>query len=135
MRGVLADINMVGQGVALVSIWTSDAWRDLWTELGLTVETFASLGLPFDAPDTLIWRTCQREGIVLMTDNRNDDGPDSLEATIRHENQSDSLPVITIADTDRILRDRPYAERVAERLLDYLMRIDEIRGTGRLYVP
>jgi hypothetical protein len=135
MRGVLADINMVAQGRAIVSIWTSDTWRELWSELGLTVETFASLGLPFDAPDTLIWRACQRESVVLITDNRNDDGPDSLEATIRNENQLDSLPVITIADTDRILRDRLYAERVAERLLDYLMRIDEVRGTGRLYVP
>jgi hypothetical protein len=28
-----------------------------------------------------------------------------------------------------------YAGRVAERLLDYLMRIDEIRDAGRIYVP
>ncbi|MGC8641112.1 MAG: hypothetical protein ACP5XB_14700 [Isosphaeraceae bacterium] len=27
------------------------------------------------------------------------------------------------------------AEKVAERLLDYLMRIDEVRGAGRIYVP
>jgi hypothetical protein len=43
--------------------------------------------------------------------------------------------VITIPDTTRVVQDRLYAERVAERLLDYLMRIDEIRGAGRLYVP
>ena len=36
---------------------------------------------------------------------------------------------------DRVLRDRAYAEKVAVRLLDYLMRIDEVRGAGRLYVP
>jgi hypothetical protein len=35
--------------------------------------------------------------------------------------------VITIADANRVLRDRLYAEKVAERLLDYLMRIDEVR--------
>jgi hypothetical protein len=34
-----------------------------------------------------------------------------------------------------VLRDRIYAEKVTERLLDYLMRIDEVRGTGRIYVP
>jgi hypothetical protein len=73
--------------------------------------------------------------LVLVTGNRNDDGPDSLEAVIRNENQLDSLPVITIADPDRMLRDRLYADTVAERLLDYLMRIDEIRSTGRIYVP
>jgi hypothetical protein len=58
-----------------------------------------------------------------------------LEAVIQRENQADSLPVITIADSGRVLSDRLYAERVAERLLDYLMRIDEIRGAGRIYVP
>jgi hypothetical protein len=93
------------------------------------------VGLPLDASDALIWRTCQREELVLITGNRNHEGPDSLEATIRNENQEDSLPVITISDTGRMLQDRLYAEKVAERLLDYLMRIDEVRGTGRLYVP
>ena len=71
----------------------------------------------------------------MITGNRNDDGADSLEATIRNENQPDSPPVITFGDADRVLRDRVYAEQVAERLLDYLMRIDEVRGTGRIYVP
>jgi hypothetical protein len=33
------------------------------------------------------------------------------------------------------LQDRLYAGQVAERLLDYLMRIDEFRGVGRIYVP
>ena len=54
---------------------------------------------------------------------------------IRVENQPDSLPVVTLADPRRITRDRLYAQTVAERLLDYLMRIDEVRGTGRIYVP
>ena len=135
MRGILADINVVGQRDALLSIWTSDTWRDFWDGLGLSVETFRTLGLSDTASDALIWRTCQREGLVLITGNRNDDGPDSLEATIRDENQPESLPVITIGDADRVLRDRLYAENVAERLLDYLMRTDEVRGVGRLYVP
>jgi len=135
MRGILTDFNVGAQGRALLSIWTSDAWRDVWNGLGYVMENFPALGLPYDASDTLIWRICQREGLVLVTGNRNDDGPDSLEATIRNENQPDSLPVMTISDINRVLQDRLYAERVAERLLDYLMRIDEIRGTGRIYVP
>jgi hypothetical protein len=135
MRGILADINVGAQVRALLSIWTSDTWRDFWHELRLAGENFPAVGLSFDAPDALIWTTCQREGLVLITGNRNNDGPDSLEAAIRDENPPESLPVITIADTDRVLRDRAYAERVAERLIDYLMRIDEVRGTGRLFVP
>src|SRR5262245_55269647 len=135
MRGILADINMAGQADALLLIWTSDIWRDLWSGLGLVMESFPALGLPYDASDAVIWKTCQQEGLVLLTGNRNEEGPDSLEATIRHENQPDSLPVFTVADTRRVLQDRPYAERTAEKILEYLMRIDEVRGVGRLYVP
>jgi hypothetical protein len=99
------------------------------------METFPALGLSYDSPDAVIWRTCQKEKLVLLTGNRNDEGPDSLEAVIRDENQPGSLPVFTISDPRRLLHDRLYAERVAERLLDYLTRIDEVRGVGRLYIP
>jgi hypothetical protein len=58
-----------------------------------------------------------------------------LEAVIRDENQPDSLPVITISRPKRLLQDRHYAELVAERIPDYLIRIDEVRGTGRIYAP
>jgi hypothetical protein len=51
---------------------------------------------------------------------------------IRVENQADSLPVVTLANPRRIRRDRFYAEKVAERLLDYLMRIDEVRRAERI---
>ena len=130
MKGILADINIGKQRKAILAVWVSDTWRELWTGLGLSVVSFPALGLPYNASDALIWRTCQREGPVLITGNRNDDGVDSLEATIRNENKTDSLPVITIADADRVLQDRLYAEIVAEHALDYLMRIDEVRGAG-----
>jgi hypothetical protein len=135
MRGILADINVGTQGRSLLSIWTSDTWRDLWHDLGLVVESFPKLGLSYDASDAVIWRTCQQEGLILMPGNRNDDGPDSLKATIRNENRPDSLPFVTIADTNRVLQDRLYAEKVAERLLEKLIAIDDFRGTGRIYVP
>jgi hypothetical protein len=135
VRGILADINVRGQVRAIVSIWNSDVWREIWLGLGLSRESFASLGLSVEASDAHIWRTCQREKLVLITANRNDEGPKSLESVIRDENQPDSLPVITIANANRVMQDRVYAERVAERLLAELTRIDEIRGTGRIYVP
>ena len=135
MRGILADINVVKHRRSLIRTWTSDTWRDLWNAMGLQVLDFSALDLSDRSPDALIWRICQRERLVLITANRNQDGPDSLETTIRTENQPDSLPVITIANAKRVLRDRDYAERVAESILDYLIRIDEFRGTGRLYAP
>ena len=97
--------------------------------------SFPALGLSYNASDAVIWTTCQREGLVLISGNRNDDGPSSLEATIRNENQPNSLPVITISDTNRVLQDRLYAVSVAERLLEKLIAIDDFRGSGRIYVP
>jgi hypothetical protein len=135
MRGILADINAEGILASLSFIWLSALWRELWFGLDLSIEDFKSLGLPFDTSDKLIWRIAQEQQLVLITSNRNADGPDSLEMVIRAESQPDSLPVITLADARRVLRERPYAEKTAERILDYLTRIDHFRGVGRLYAP
>ena len=135
MRGILADINVGAQRDALILVWTSNTWRDLWNNLGWSVASFPTLGLSYNDSDSVIWRTCQREELVLITANRNKRGPDSLEAVIQNENQPDSLPVVTIADANRVLQDRLYAEKVAERLLEKLIAIDDFRGAGRIYVP
>ena len=45
MRGILADINVGKQRRAIMAIWVSDTWRDLWNGLGLVVESFPALGL------------------------------------------------------------------------------------------
>ena len=73
--------------------------------------------------------------MILITSNRNDDGPDSLEATIRTHGTPHSLPVFTLADAKRVLKERSYAELVADRLLEYLFDIEGLRGAGRLYLP
>ncbi len=78
---------------------------------------------------------CQRAQVVLVTANRNDAGPESLEATIQHHNTPQSLPVFTLANDQRVLRDRPYAETVADRLIAALFDIDSYRDTARIYVP
>jgi len=135
MRGILADTNVGKHVRTILSVWHSDTWRELWYSLELSVESFAALGLPHDSSDAAIWRTCQQEGLVLITANRNADDQDSLEAIIRGENRPDSLPIVTIGNADRVLRDRHYAEIVAERLLENLIAIDDFRGAGRLYVP
>jgi hypothetical protein len=135
MRGILADINVEGILTSLHFIWLSEPWRELWFSLDLSIEDFKTQGLPFDASDRVVWRTSQERTLVLITANRNADGPDSLELVIRDENQPDSLPVITLANPRRVLRERAYAEKAAERVLDYLTRIEQFRGAGRLYAP
>jgi hypothetical protein len=82
-----------------------------------------------------IWQLCQAEKLVFITDNRNHDSADSLESAIQLHNSPDALPVFTIADLNRFRTSRSYAERVLESLYDYLLRIDTVRGAGRLYLP
>jgi hypothetical protein len=135
VKGILADANAIGQVEALVRQMQAEPWADFWTDLGLVLKRFEDLGLSPRATDLEVWRTCQVEQLVLITDNRHQDTPDSLEATIRQYNGPDCLPVVTIGDIKNFAASRSYAERVVERLYDYLLRIDELRGTGRLYVP
>jgi hypothetical protein len=111
-------------------------WRhDVWEGLHLTPISFADLGLQADASDRAVWEACQRAHVVLLTASRNDAAPDSLEATIQQHTMTESLPVFTLANDQRVLRDRLYAEAVAERLIECLFDIDHYRGTGRLYLP
>lgn len=62
------------------------------------------------------------------------DGDDSLEQTIREDNQSDSLPIVTIGDISRII-ERSYREACVTRLAEIILYLDTYRGTGRLYIP
>lgn len=82
-----------------------------------------------------MWRKCQSNQLILVTANRNAKGQDSLEATIRQLNTPDSLPVITLANARRLMHGKKYAERAANKLLEYLFDIDVHRGSGRLYIP
>ena len=134
MPGIMADHNIEGHFRLLVAIWEREVWREIWLELGFSVESFASLRLAPSISDAELWRACQRHNVVLLTANRNADEPDSLEATIREHNQERNLPVLTLANPTRLLQDRTYTEEVAERILEYLLDLENYRGTGRLFV-
>src|SRR2546421_564106 len=134
-RAILADINIGRQVNVLVTILESAAWRGLWGHFNLPLLTFQELRLHPKDPDAKIWHLCQEKEIILLTANRNADGPDSLKETIRTCNPPQSLPVFTIADAQELLESRAYAERVVESFLDYLLDLDNVRGTGRLYLP
>lgn len=71
----------------------------------------------------------------MLTSNRNEDAEDSLDATLRREGTSDSLPVFTLPMPDRVYTSPAFLERVVEKLLDYVLDAENIRGTGRLYLP
>jgi len=131
----MSDNDVTGQFEALVRIFTSETWKELWEWLACPVQTFESIGLSRRATDREVWLECQKQEIVLVTGNRNQEGPDSLETTLRTLNTLRSLPVFTLADSQRILHSGEYAAQAAERALEFLQDIEHHRGAGRLYVP
>jgi hypothetical protein len=135
VTGLVADADSVGHVRAIIAACLAPGWRGFWEDLAIPVLTFDDLGLKLAAPDAEVWAACQARGLVLITGNRNAAGLDSLEQTIRTRGTLTSLPVLTLTDRDRLLRDRAYAERAAARLIEILMGIEGARGTGRLYLP
>jgi hypothetical protein len=135
MPTIMADHDIEGQMQVLLRLLASAEWRLLWTELAVRIESFASLGVSVDMSDAELWRLCQRRQIVLPTGNRNLNGPESLEAIIQTANTPASLPVLTLGEPQRIFSNSAYAHHVVERLMEYLVDLDNLRGTGRLYLP
>jgi hypothetical protein len=135
MQRILSDHDVQGHLSRLMDICQLPPWVDLWRELGCVLCTFEDFGLPVHATDAAIWQVCQDQNLLLITGNRNAESPESLEMTIRQRNSAHCLPVLTLADPDRMQRDRLYAESVVERLFDILIDPNALRGTGRLYLP
>ena len=135
MQRILSDHDVQGHVRRLMDICQMPPWVDLWRELECVLCTFEEFDLSATASDAVIWQTCQDHGILLLTGNRNAESPESLEMTIRQRNNLGCLPVLTLADPDRIQRDRESAESIVERLFDILIDPDALRGAGRLYLP
>jgi hypothetical protein len=135
VKGLLADANIQGQVDLLVVRMRAEPWKLFWDDMKLCCYHFTDVGLAADALDSLVWETCQTEQLILLTDNRNKKGEDSLEATIQSRNSPTSLPVFTIGNVRQLNVSRQYADRVIDRLFDALERIDDLRGAGRLFLP
>ncbi len=134
MIRLMADNDVLGHVNRLAAICQTPEWVEFWRDLGCVLDTFHDLGLSTDASDAEIWRACQANQIILITGNRAAKSSDSLDATIREENDAKCLPVLTLSNRDRVLQDRDYAEAVVERLFEILLEIDRLRGTGRLFL-
>jgi hypothetical protein len=135
VKGILADVNTQGYVDQMVVRMRAEPWKLFWDYLHVRYVHFADVGLAPSTPDSLVWEMCQNEERVLITDNRNKKALDSLQATIQTSNTPTSLPVFTIADVPHLRASREYADRIIDKLLDSLLRIDALRGSGRLYLP
>ena len=80
MIRILADNNAEGPVELLLRNFSKEPWSEIWNEIEATLVTFEDIGLDRDSSDAELWRTCQREQIVRITDTRIWHGPKSLEA-------------------------------------------------------
>ncbi len=138
MNGILPDINFQGQFARLLYVLNAPDWRGEWVRLRLATPTFRSLGLDQKTPDRLVFERCQQLGMYLITANRNHDGPDSLEATLRDAGPL-ALPVFTLGNGQRVLEEPAFATAVALHLLEYAIDVERdptaLLGSGRIYLP
>lgn len=135
MPVILIDANIDGHGAHIWMRMQTDEWRELTDGLDVTIRFFHDVALDPSSPDDVVWRFCQAHGFYLHTSNRNEESPDSLEATLRREGTPMSLPVITLPLPDRVYHSPTFLDRVVAKLLDYMLFADNFRGAGRLYVP
>lgn len=127
----LIDHNLIGELELLVGAVSATGWLSL---IEIQFVTFFELGLPYDLDDCSLWRFVQEHKMILLTENRNMAGPDSLEETMRREADSFSLPVLTISSRRR-LDDVNYRRRCAERLIEIVIDLERYRGVSRIYIP
>jgi hypothetical protein len=132
MIGLLVDHNIEQHGKLLWGQFSETDWR------GLNIARIATLqqvGLDSLASDREIWLFCQREAWLLLTANRNMLGQNSLEAVIRQLGGPDSLPVLTLADPDRVQMDSEYRALCAYKIASVAIDIHNSRGITRIFVP
>jgi hypothetical protein len=138
MQGLLADVNVQGHLLYLQKrlLPTLGLWPVI-AELGLRFVTFNDLVIPADINDRALWNLCQVQGWGLFTENRNNDGPDSLQQTLFDSWIEGLLPVLTLENKSRFDHDRDYAARVATDIANLLFDIasDQYRDRPRIWVP
>ena len=127
----LIDQNLEGYAEILLGAIASKGGLDL---IPIQFITFAKIELPANSTDRVVWRYAQIHKMILLTANRRMKGGDSLEQVMREENNSTSLPVITIANLTR-LDERDYREECIERLIEVSMYIDNYLGSRRVFIP
>ena len=138
MRGLLADVNVQGHLTHLRYRLESLDLMSILDEQRLRLATFGDLGLDMGLDDRRLWEFCQRQEWVVFTENRNDDGPDSLQRTLDDSWFIGCLPILTLSNKKRFEEDQVYQNRVAEDVAELMFGIASERqycDQPRIYVP
>lgn len=128
----LIDHNLKGHALVFFGAIASQGWLNI---LPIQFVTFDEISLSTDSDDRVVWRLAQENQMILLTANRSMKGKNSLEQVIREENTSESLPVITVSNADRLLNDSEYRERCVESLIEIVLDIDTYLGARRIFIP
>jgi hypothetical protein len=131
MIRLLSDHDVEQQARLIWEVFDPNAWRNFGAANLVSLSDF---GLDKTASDRLIWTTCQSQNLLLVTANRNANGVDALENVIAEWNNSTCLPVLTIGNPRQVM-DFRYREDCAYRIADILLQLEQIRGTGRMFLP
>ncbi len=132
MATILADHNIEGQALLIQDAFVKGGWSDLFP---MKLVMFTDVGLAENSNDRVVWRFAQANRMFLLTGNRSDHEPDSLERTIREESTPDSLPVLTVGNVNRIKRERIYREKCADRIAEIFSDLENHLGTSRIFLP
>jgi hypothetical protein len=127
----LIDENLSGHVDMLSGALMATGWMEI---LSIRLILFKEVNLPGNVDDRTLWRFVQAHQMLLLTENRNMKGKDSLEQTIREERTSRSLPVITVGNRNRLVR-LDYRRRCAERLVEIVIDLEFYRGVSRIFIP
>lgn len=128
----MIDHNLKGHALVLFGAIASQGWLDI---LPIQFVNFAEVDLAVDSNDRVVWRLAQEKQMILLTSNRSMKSKDSLEQVMREESTSNSLPVFTIANADRLLNDVDYRGRCVESLIEITLDIDSYLGAKRIFIP
>lgn len=131
MITILVDHNIEGHASLLAGILDEQGWFGL---LPMRFARLTEVGLSSESSDRELWRFAQSNQMFLLTNNRNNDGEDSLQQTIVDENTPSSLPVINVRRPERVF-EKPYREKCAARLLEIVLYPENYLGTGRQFIP
>jgi len=128
----LIDHNLKGHALVFLGAIATQGWLDI---VPMQFVTFAEMDLSINSDDRTVWRLAQENQMILLTANHSMEGKDSLEQVLREENTSESLPVITVSNADRLLNDSEYRGRCVESLVEIVLDIDTYRGARRIFIP
>ncbi len=137
MPGLLADVNVQGHLPYLKRLMDGLGLLPILNEMGITLATFPDCGLDRHLHDRDLWNYCQANAWVLLTDNRNHEDENSLNAVIQDSWHEGHFPVLTLANKGKFEHSEIYASRVAEDVAELLVSIfhDRVRNVPRIFVP